>query len=444
MKKTNNAKETLTKYLNDRIEQDVTREDIIKDTSISKARLSELIKELRNEGYKIVTPPRSGLVCLQQSEIAVNIQAADVRQWLIIFMLSKYEKCTYVELIQHLLELNDREALGKIRLRGAYTDSQIKSLLEGEEGEADFNFNEVLSPHTLRKDLKLLMDLRYVESGKILDGKGIHDKYWLSESAPTILILREDSDGVCNFLLYAAELETGLAQPLKSVIQKIMTITNCEAKEKTTELLGKSRNIAKEEMDSFNKFLGYPYRDSQLEITYINEGKESHSKIKVGRLFFSTEAGCFYALSKEAGKRGKESLALKKISGIKNAKAVGPNDFWKSSEADRIYQEIFTGSADKSYQVVVLFKDIYNTIDEVKGLQGLRSLSTLEKLDEPIEGYDYVYKDTIRGITNMANYLRGFGDRALVVEPEELRKNMKRTFDNSLKLYEAVEDVNYE
>lgn len=432
MSKVYNSKEDLISYLNNHLGQDVSRLDIIKDTGISKARLSEQIKELKSEGYNIVTPPRSGLVRLTQGEISQTIMAADVRQWLIIYILSKEKRCTYVELIQHLLGLNDSAYMLESKTPwGVYKDSEIQEAIGSD-------ISGLLSVYTLRKDLQQLMDLKYVEQGKIRDKDGLHDKYWLSEGAPSILF--EDDDKVADFFNYASEPLVTAVQPLESAIDKLKNIYNWDEEDKVIAFLGRSRSIAKEEMDCLNQFLLYPYKENQLDITYYIKEKESHSKIMVGRLFFSTETGCFYVLCKEEAKKGRQIPKIKKLTGIKAAKPIGVNTFWKSQEAKKIYEEILTGSEDAPEQVVVLFKDTDNIIEQVKGLQGLRPFSKLKKLEKPIEDYDYVYTDTVRGTTNMANYLRSFGVNALALAPEKLRKNMKRTYDKTIDLYMHKED----
>ena len=85
MKKKNNAKEVLIDYLLANPGVDISRGAIIQDTRISKSRLSELINDIRSDGYEIVTPNRSGIVRFEAlNNINTNITPKEVRQWLII------------------------------------------------------------------------------------------------------------------------------------------------------------------------------------------------------------------------------------------------------------------------------------------------------------------------------------------------------------------------
>ena len=95
MKKKNNAKEVLIDYLLANPGVDISRGAIIQDTRISKSRLSELINDIRSDGYEIVTPNRSGIVRFEAlNNINTNITPKEVRQWLIILVLSKLSTAT--------------------------------------------------------------------------------------------------------------------------------------------------------------------------------------------------------------------------------------------------------------------------------------------------------------------------------------------------------------
>ena len=93
MKKVNNSKEKLIKYMQSHQGTDISRNTIIEQTKISKSRLSELIKELRKDGYSISTPNRSGIVRLDSSNtIQKDISAKHVRQWILLFVLSQTDR----------------------------------------------------------------------------------------------------------------------------------------------------------------------------------------------------------------------------------------------------------------------------------------------------------------------------------------------------------------
>ena len=80
MSKKNNAKELLINYLLSNKGTDILRESIIADTGISKSRLSELINELRSDGYEISTPNRSGIVRLESRwELQQRLQEKDMK-----------------------------------------------------------------------------------------------------------------------------------------------------------------------------------------------------------------------------------------------------------------------------------------------------------------------------------------------------------------------------
>ena len=108
MNKKNNAKEILIEYLLANQGIDSSRDAIIQDTGISKSRLSELINEIRSDGYEIATPNRSGIVRLETTnKISPTITPKEVRQWLIILALCKLGTATYTELVCGILSIAD-------------------------------------------------------------------------------------------------------------------------------------------------------------------------------------------------------------------------------------------------------------------------------------------------------------------------------------------------
>ena len=129
MKKVNNSKEKLIKYLQSHQGTDISRNTIIEQTKISKSRLSELIKELRKDGYSISTPNRSGIVRLDSSNtIQKDISAKHVRQWILLFVLSQTEQATYKELIFKILSIIDYSYQSEdIFIDKQYSDSDILS-----------------------------------------------------------------------------------------------------------------------------------------------------------------------------------------------------------------------------------------------------------------------------------------------------------------------------
>ena len=194
MSKKNNAKELLINYLLSNKGTDILRESIIADTGISKSRLSELINELRSDGYEISTPNRSGIVRLESSDILIeNFSNKHIRQWLILLILSKDLRATFSEIIGGLLSLADSSYMYEnINFDENYSDMDIIEYLKSNNRTLIEDINQFLSIPTLRKDLSELCGLGLIERKRVQYKDGIHVVYTLTEKAPRILFESED------------------------------------------------------------------------------------------------------------------------------------------------------------------------------------------------------------------------------------------------------------
>jgi len=105
------------------------------------------------------------------------------------------------------------------------------------------------------------------------------------------------------------------------------------------------------------------------------------------------------------------------------------------SDFERMKQEMFVISPDKPENVEVLVEYSEERMDLFSGLiQKRGSTASLEIL----ENGDFIYRDTIRGMSDFAKFLRGFGSSVTVLGSPRLRKQMKTTAENVLKNYGEI------
>lgn len=86
---------------------------------------------------------------------------------------------------------------------------------------------------------------------------------------------------------------------------------------------------------------------------------------------------------------------------------------------------MFSASLDEPEQVIVRFDSFSRNIEtKVNALHQYRfSTSTIETV-EGENGKGIIYKDTIRGLTSFAHYLRTFSYGAKVIYPQKLKDMM--------------------
>lgn len=442
-----NYKKMVLEYLQNHSNEDVSRDQIIADCGISKSRLSEVLKSIKNDGYKIVSPARSGLIKLETIDSQVIIPAIkdrDIRMWLIIFLLSRYEKLSFRDLVIKTLKTKDYDADYSLKLEAkkAYDDSHlIKSL----RSEIDGNYldasnidvaSEFISVTTLRKDLSALRKMGLVSI------KGSPNAtYELTSKAPYIIPISTDS--LFEFCQKYEEHLTTTSEllPAKQAYKKIQTIISWNSADHEQRRFGKLNQISQKQIEKFNDFIIHPYKTNRITIHSTFNGKERHDTISVGLLFYSVETGAFYALCKNHTQNRIEADRLDFIGTISDTDEV--NSLFHASDYYQIYEEMFAAGFEQNvHHVKILLQDFGNVIPRFRSLTAIRKNASIRIINTPPEGcsYKYVYEDCIRGLDDFARFLRSFGYSVLAVAPPELRSKMINTYSRTLEKYEYMEE----
>ncbi|QFJ55266.1 WYL domain-containing protein [Pseudobutyrivibrio xylanivorans] len=434
MNKKNNAKELLINYLLSNKGSDILRESIIKDTGISKSRLSELINELRSDGYEISTPNRSGIVRLESSDILIDsFTNKHIRQWLILLILSKNLQATFSEIIGKLLSLADSSYMYEnINFDENYSDMDIIEYLNSNNRTLIEDINQYLSIPTLRKDLSELCGLDLIERKRVQYKDGIHVVYSLTEKAPRILF--ESEDELYDFMIFYDNCKDST---LESIQTKASKIYDWDTYDTATHIYGKSTHIDKAQLSALNRFTSYKYKEKALIIEYTGINGPISIQINSGLIFYSMETSCFYLLCLNITENMIAQLRLDRIDHI--AELPEKNPSYRSLEIMRIYTEMFSASYSPTLShVKVIFQEFGNIPERVKSLHKRRKNSKLYTLESPIEGIPHtlVYEDDVRGLSAFSRYVRSFGSSALVIEPKELQDNLINSFSHVLANYE--------
>lgn len=445
MKNKNNAKEILIDYLLANPGADISRDAIVQDTGISKSRLSELINDIRSDGYEISTPNRSGIVRLESlSKISTNITPKDVRQWLIILALSKLGTATYTELICGILSIADSTYLyDGISTYDNYSDMDILEYLEEFNSGAKYDIDQNLPLPTFRKDLHALIKDGYVDKKRMQYKDGIHVIYSISEKSPAILF--ESEDELFDFMTFYDTFKSSLSntEPLDSLYRKSTHIYNWDSYDASVQIYGKSNRIDKNQLKHLINFVKYPYKTKTLDIDYSARNGAMELTISSGLLFYSVETNCFYLLCINMENKSIMQLRLDRITAIQDGKSK--NKKYRAYEFLNIYEEMFSAAFEpEKTHVKVLFQDFGNIRERLSALHSKRKFSKLYDIS-PLSlelPHSIVYEDDLRGVSAFSRFLRSFGSSALVLEPPILQDLMINSNQLILNNYEVTIDEN--
>ncbi len=434
----NDYKTAVLDYLKKNPGVNITRDVLMSKTKVSKSRLTEVLHSIRVDGYTLITPPRSGIVRLEISDnmnILPPIKDYDIRRWLILFLLSINEKLTFIELLSKLLYMHDNsseelEILTDIRNQNSIFDDSalIKALrnnLAFSEDTIDVA-KDMISVTAFRKDLNTLR-----KQGLISMTKSFHTEYQLTNAAPYIIPISGDT--LYQFCQHYSESVSSISEvtPLKQAYERIKHLIGYEDCDVSNGMFGRINDIKQEQIDSFESFVVHPYKTNLLKIDGV--------AFAVGLIFYSVETENFYVLGKNVTDA---RIECRRIDRIKDIKVLeDKHKEYHIKKYYRIYEEMFSAHyEDTAYKVKVLYTDFGNVHKRFSDLQSVRTNATIRKIVDKQEDcdYDYVYEDTIRGLSDFAKYLRGFGISVLALEPTELKEKMLFTYNRIVAKYEEL------
>jgi len=432
-------------YLKDNANSAVTRDELIQHTGISKSRLSEVLNSIKNNGFTISTPPRSGLIILETTDeeiILPELKDSDIRQWLIIFLLSRYKALTFRELVCRTLQIKDytffeSDYLSELDDNPAYDDNHLIKVLRENNNILSTSENpsvakNLLSITGMRKDLTFLRDL-----GLVTIERNAQTKYTLTSVAP--LLLPVNQDRLYDFCVRQESTLSTTSEllPVKIAYEKIKNVISYEQYDLNQHRFGKINQISKEQIEKLNDFISHPYNTNLLQLNTSYNGIERHNTFATGLLFYSVETSAFYALGYSFSHARTETIRIEWLSNIIDLPEA--NTIFHSKEYYEKYNDMFSaGYDDTAYPVKVLFQDFGNIPTRFLNLTKVRKNAAISLIENKPDNciYQYIYTDTIRGLSDFARFLRGFGYSVLAMEPPELRQMMINTYTRSLSFYE--------
>ncbi len=434
-------------YLQRHRGENISRDVLIRAAKISRSRLTEILQSIRSDGYTLVTPPRSGIVRLESDGsqlLLTDVKDADIRCWLIIFLLSLCEKLSFTDLLMKLISMRDITLDQKRILSGkgphdrSYDDHSLIKNIRSNASSPDAPVNvaeDIVSVTALRKDLKLLRD-----RGLVVMSAGAHTEYRLSAGAPQLFSVSGDS--LFEFCQKYSETVSSTSEliPLKQAYSRIRTIIDFTESGVNISRFGKINGITPEKIERFDSFARLPYKTKQLKIRTRARNAPDNETFAVGLIYYSVESANFYLLGRNRLSGRITTIRIDQIEGAEVTEEA--NNEFHAEEYYTVYDEMFASRYEwQAHKVKVLFSDFSNVPKRFADLHSVRHRSSIRLItDKPKDcPFTYVYEDTVRGLTDLARYLRSFGTAVLALEPPQLVEKMRFTFNRVIERYENGE-----
>jgi hypothetical protein len=292
---------------------------------------------------------------------------------------------------------------------------------------------DVVCVTVLRQDLTQLRNKKLVSIDK-----GRQTRYQLTSIAPYIIPLSGDS--LYEFCQRYEEYDSSTtdSELLKQSYEKITKLINLDGRTSDQHRFGKINDITPDQVSAFNSFITNNYKTNLIQFE-SGFNTKMVSTFAVGLLFYCTETSCFYALGENLTTGHRETRRLDRIRSI--ITLPEKNGIYHDPLYFRILDEMFSADYKDELQTVkVLFQKYGNIPKRFNDLCSLRKNATIREIENPPEGciYNYVYEDTMRGISGFARYLRSFGMSVLAIEPPELKEKMIETYNKIIMKYEEL------
>lgn len=164
---------------------------------------------------------------------------------------------------------------------------------------------------------------------------------------------------------------------------------------------------------------------------------ENH-KFAVGLVVYVSDKDRLYLLGKDKGSNECIILNTERIKKVSETKMK--NNIYGSSEFIDIYHEMFSISVDEPFELKVEFQNTFNIYEKIKRMSAVRpnAVISLKSNDENTIVY---YEEKVRGVEDVARWLRSFGRSVKVIKPYILKDRMKSSIERALANYgEGKED----
>lgn len=386
----------------------VSKEELMMTLDIKERSLENIIKELKNAGWKIVN--EKGLYFLRNKEELESkkeepeSQKTDVYKVLILFCL---------------MDKNGRKL--------SMSEKELYQAVVGEESNGNCEwFTSAVGELVYEGYIQLY-----------------NNKYSLGMNAPRLVVgIYDDYD---DTMLLDLTRELNNQADSSEAIRRIKERLEWQYSGKDENDKSKNAYIRQgrhKNMDAVmglikDKLLSIPYMEKALLLRYkTRSGEEVESRIKVGMLLYSASLDCTYVLGENAD--DEKDIVCLRITGIEEITVMEDvvNDVYNSEKYNNIYRKMFGIGYGQEEKVEIAFADkpyVKSVVDKLfaerKKQGGGPGLS---------RGTDgrWHYTDTIIGVNNLLPYIRRMrAENCEILSPAGLREEMKKSAERILNRY---------
>ena len=181
------------------------------------------------------------------------------------------------------------------------------------------------------------------------------------------------------------------------------------------------------------------FKDYESKLTLKAKSNTTSDKKEIvfgiGLVVYVCDKDRLYFLGEEHNKNKIKIINTDNIFKIEDSEFI--NKEYDSHKYKKIFEEMFSISIEPPFDIKVEFDNALNIPAKLKRLREVRPNAFIEI--KPGDDSKIIYREkNVRGLEDVARWLRSFGKSARVIEPKMLRDRMKESIEKTLREYGEV------
>lgn len=378
-----------------------TIEELMVIGNAKKRTILDDISNLRKSGNVIEIV--NGIATLKEcTDVVIKSSKSVMRKVRIIAILDKYNGATKEKLLKSIVSCI---------IDFGYDEERKKQKLDTERKNLDNDLKSLITEGMVQEENGLYKTTILMPKAIQLEDKSVLTLYeTIVNDASSVSY----GSVLCNI---ARKIEEALQYKLYSDSKKI---TQSVLIQDNKEKIDKYESILK-------KIFKLPFKTKMLSFEAMNRyGTTYKQMIAVEKIVYLSDTGRLYLIGQEheVPRRG-----IVEFSRILNVEATElENSVYDNDEINEICSSMLRISTEMPHTISIELEDTEYIREKLISLTENRKDSTISFVKGKI-----IYRDRVRGIDDMAKFVRGFGAQCIVHEDEELRN---RIIESSRKVLE--------
>ena len=381
----------------------VSIEELMTIGNAKKRTILDDISNLRKAG-NVIEIVDGNVTLKERTDVVVRSSKSVMRKVRIIAMLNRYNGATKEKLFKSIVSYSEdfgddeKEKRQKLDAERKNLDNDLKSLImEGMIQEEGGLFETtILMPKAIQLEDKSILTLyetivndgSSVSYGSILDNIG---------------------GKIEEALQYKLYLD------IKKISQPVLIRDNKEKIDKYEDIL--------------RKIFKLPFRTKMLSVEAKNRYGTIYEKIiAVEKIVYLSDTGRLYLIGQEHDLPRRSIVEFSRILNVETTDLE--NSVYDNDDVKEVCSTMLRISIEREHRVLIELEDTESIKERLSQLMVGRRDAELSITDGKI-----IYKDCIRGIDDIAKFVRGFGAKCIVHEDEELRNRMIESSKRVLERY---------